>query len=227
MKTEKIYKQLSYSLKDIDTDKRTVAFYFNKFMEYDSDDDRIFPGAGKKTRTENRDRIKHLYNHWKTIGKPLMIDEDTNGDFMVSKLGRDTDSNDVYLKYQDGLITEHSFGFEGINPVENERGGRDFKEYKLWEASSLDLWGAQKMTPVISVKSIEPRNIEMWTDRLQKLSKAVRKGYSDETAEELENQLMIISEFLKNLSTQPDRKDTTEPRINYLNVIEKLNIKIQ
>ena len=63
MKQEKIYKYLTHELKDLDMSKRTVAFYFNKFSEYDSDRDRIFPGGAKKTVKENFARIKHLYNH--------------------------------------------------------------------------------------------------------------------------------------------------------------------
>ncbi|TVR42797.1 MAG: hypothetical protein EA392_00020, partial [Cryomorphaceae bacterium] len=123
-------KSNSYELKDLDTERREVAFYFNKFGDYDSDGDRIFPGASTKTVAESFSRIKHLYNHWNTIGKPQKIEEDNFGTFMVSKLGRDADSQNVALKYEDGLITEHSFG---LNPImdkskENEKGGLDIYE---------------------------------------------------------------------------------------------------
>jgi len=210
----KTYKHCSHTLKDISEEKREVAFYFNKFGEYDSDGDRMFPGSSKKTVQESFNRIKHLYNHWNTVGKPLSIEEDSFGTFMVSKLGRDRDSNDVWLKYQDGLITEHSFGFEVIpdKMVKNEKGGLDFYEYKLWEASSLDKWGAQSLTPVISVKSMEKDNIEEWVTRLQRLTKAIKGGYSDEQIQEFESQMQKITEFLKSMATtQPEQQATTEP----------------
>jgi len=209
-----IIKSNSYQIKDLDTERREVAFYFNKFGDYDSDNDRIFPGASTKTVAEQFSRVKHLYNHWNTVGKPQKIEEDNFGTFMVSKLGRDTESQNVALKYEDGLITEHSFG---LNPImdkskQNEKGGLDIYEYKLWEASSLDKWGAQSQTPVISVKSMDKANIEDWIDRLNRLSKAIRKGYTDDQIQEFEQQMQKITEFLKTIkSTQPGQQDTTEP----------------
>lgn len=231
MKTEKQYKYCEMSLKDLNTETREVAFYFNKFGDFDSDNDRFFPGSSKKTVSENFDRIKHLYNHWNTIGKPKSIQEDDYGTFMVSKLGRDRDSNDAYLKYQDGLITEHSFGLQGIpdKSVKNDRGGFDFYEFKMWEASSLDKWGAQSQTPVISVKSMDKSNIAEWVDRLQKLTKAIKGGYSDEQIQEFEMQMQKITEFLKTMSTtQPGQQATTEPegltkKSIYNQIIHNLN----
>ena len=211
----KIHKSSSFELKDMDTVKREVAFYFNAFGEYDSDSDRMFPGSSTKTVKENFPRIKHLYNHWNTVGKPLSVQEDQFGAFMVSKIGRDSDSQNVLLKYEDGLITEHSFGLEPIfeKCKKNERGGLDIYEYKMWEASSLDKWGSQSMTPVISVKSMDKSNIQEWVTRLERLTKAIRKGYTDEQIEEFEIQMKSITEFLKQIqTTQPDGIDrTTEP----------------
>lgn len=225
----KQYKYLSgIELKDLDSENRQVAFYFNAFGQYDADSDRFFPGSSKKTVQENFERIKHLYNHYSTVGKAKEIEEDDFGTYMVSKLGRDTDSNDVYLKYQDGLITEHSFGFQGIEnkSVKNERGGLDFYEYKLWEASSLDTWGAQSNTPVISVKSMDKSNIETWIKRLQKLTQAIKHGYTDDQIIEFENQMQKISEFLINMkTTQPDpQEETTEPDSVWKEISETIKL---
>jgi HK97 family phage prohead protease len=224
MKTKE-YKLLTYQLKDMDTQKREVAFYFNAFGQLDSDRDRIMPGSSKKSVSENWERIKHLYNHWDTVGKPLSVQEDGFGTFMVSKLGRDTDSNNVLLKYEDGLITEHSFGFETVKGQRNPEGGQDIYEYKLWEASSLDKWGAQSMTPVISLKSMDKSNVQEWITRLAKLQKAVRKGYTDEQAQEFETQIEKITEFLMSIkeTTEPEQQATTQPEP----LIKRLAIEIQ
>ena len=210
-----MYKFSHFELKDLDVKKREVAFYFNAFAKYDSDKDRIFPGSSKKTAKENMHRIKHLYNHSFTVGKAMQVEEDDFGTFMVSKIGRDTDSDNVLLKYEDGLITEHSFGFEPIAATTktNEKGGLDIYEYKLWEASSLDKWGAQEMTPTISLKSLERANIMSVIERLDSLNKALKKSYTDDQIIKFEKEIIQISSFLKYMATtQPDDFDrTTEP----------------
>ena len=202
----------------MDTEKREVAFYFNKFDTPDSDNDIFVMGSSTKTVRENFDRIKHLYNHYNTIGKPIKVEEDNFGAFMVSKIGRDRESNDVLLKYEDGLITEHSFGFRGVKYDKNEKGGFTYSEYELWEASSLDKWGAQSQTPVISVKSMDKSNMQEWVKRLEKLTKAIKGGYSDEQIHEFELQMQKITEFLKSMTvtSEPDGQDrTTHPeRLN-------------
>jgi len=207
------YKQLPHSLKDMDVHKREVAFYFNTFKEADSENDRFFPGSSTKTVAENFNRIKHLYNHWSTVGKPISIQEDDFGTFMVSKIGRDTESNNVLLKYEDGLITEHSFGFQTVKSQGNTEGGKDIFEYKLWEASSLDKWGAQPLTPLISLKAIENIPVQEWVDRLTRLRAAVRKGYTDEQVQEFELQITKITDLLllAQVATEPGPSATTQP----------------
>jgi len=230
MKTKQ-YKIATFELKDMDVPKREVAFYFNAFNKLDSDRDRIMPGSSKKSVLESFARVKHLYNHYNTVGKPISVEEDAFGTFMVSKIGRDSDSQNVLLKYEDGLITEHSFGFETIKGDRNQEGGQNIFELKLWEASSLDKWGAQSMTPVISLKSMEQSNVQEWINRLQKLTKAIRHGYTDEQISEFENQMQKITEFLMTLkeTTEPGQQDTTQPeplidwgKANQLILTEKL-----
>ena len=118
-----IYSQKgAFELKDMDTQKREVSLYLSKFDAMDSDFDIIRKGSFSKSlkergpgSTSNR-KIAFLRHHdWeKQIGKFLKLEEDDNGLFAVAQLGRSTDGEDAYRDYEDGIIKEHSIGFQYI-----------------------------------------------------------------------------------------------------------------
>lgn len=189
-------------IKDLNLKDRIVQAYYFNAESIDTDYDIIDIGAYDKSITERgpksaQPRIKHLYNHWEGAGVLQELGKDMKGGWFISKLGRHTIGRDVLLMYEDGLITEHSHGFETINSsVETVEGKeiRRIKEGILWEVTSLDKWGANKNTPVI--KSIEDQR--EWVGRLDKLQKAINRGnYTDDTFEVFEIQIMQIKELLK------------------------------
>jgi HK97 family phage prohead protease len=203
-------KSFSFQLKELDVKERIVAGYFAAFGNVDSDGDIIRPGAFKKSILENgpqsaTKRIKHLFNHWDTVGVLEELKEDEFGLYYRSKIGRHTLGNDVLMMYEDSIITEHSIGF---NPVNEQPKGvfNEIIEVQLWEGSCLDKWGANMNTPVM--KAQEKANL--YIERLGKLTKALRNGsYSDETMQNLEIQLKQIQSYIIELTTQPG--NTTEP----------------
>ena len=199
-------------VKDINIKDRIVqAYYFNS-QTVDSDGDIISSDAYDKSITErgpksSMPRIKHLFNHWEGTGILQELGKDEKGGWFISKLGRHSVGRDTLLMYEDGLITEHSHGFETINASNEVIEGKDIRRIKegiLWEVTSLDKWGANMNTPVM--KSLEDRNY--WTKRIDKLMKALSSGtYTDETFELLEIQLIQIKEMIR-LFDKPEQLPT-------------------
>lgn len=202
-------------IKDVNIQKRTVQAYYYNSQTVDSDNDLILPGAYAKSITERgpkstQPRIKHLYNHWDAAGVLLELGEDDQGGWFLSKLGRHTVGRDVLTMYDDGLITEHSHGFEIIktdNDRIDDKDVRVIKEAILWEVTSLDKWGANQNTPVIKSKD----DYNYWIKKLDKLNKAFTSGnYSDEAFELLEIQLKQIQEIFRKFELKPEQPSTTE-----------------
>lgn len=189
-------------IKDLNLKDRIVqAYYFNS-QTVDSDNDIISNDAYDRSIQERGPksalpRIKHLFNHWEGTGVIQELGSDVKGGWFISKLGRHTIGRDTLLMYEDGLITEHSHGFETVNAGVEQIGNQEIRRIKeaiLWEVTSLDKWGANMNTPVM--KSLEDRNY--WTKRLDVLIKAFSDGkYTDETFELLEVQLMQIKEMIR------------------------------
>lgn len=183
-------------LKDFDTNKGIVSFYFSNFNSKDSDNDIIKQGAFTKTIQENRKRIKHLKNHNMTQAPGTIIDiaEDSVGAYAVSQLVKSTLGRDTLLEYEGGVITEHSMGFQVIKEQFDQFSGANIiQEVKLWEVSSLTAWGANENTPVIGVKSEE--EILKQLQSIESLLKS--SNLSDERAKELYNFSIKLSEQLK------------------------------
>lgn len=221
-------KSFSLQIKDIDTSKRIVKGYFSSFNFVDSDNELITHGAFQKSLVENgvnssTKRIKHLYNHWETVGVLQELKEDDFGLYFESQLGRHTLGNDVLMMYEDGIITEHSIGFK---TTQSKQVGnvKHLTEVQLWEGSSLDKWGANMNTPALKSKD----KANLYIERIDLLTKAIRNGrYSDDRFDELIIQLKQVQQHLYELiSTQPN--ETTEPEteqksLDYDKLIELFN----
>ena len=177
---------------DVDTTKKIVVGYFAKFEdEPDSDGDIIARGAFTKTLAMNGpqsgNRIWHLWNHnlSEPINKPYLLAEDASGLRFETKFPDTTVGRDKLTLYQEGAITEHSFGFNVIN---NEmKGGFNYlTELRMWEGSSV-LWGANKNSNTVGLKSDE---FALKTNILESL---LRNGtLSDETFRMIEKLLKDI-----------------------------------
>ena len=205
-------KTCSLQIKDISEKEGIVSGYFSAFGNKDSDGDIIEKGAFNKTVKENgpqstHPRIKHLLDHnsSKVIGVIQELHEDNKGLFYVSKMGNHTLGRDVLNMYNDGIITEHSIGFNTIKEESDSQNKVNrIKEVRLWEGSSLQTWGANPDTPVLGVKGIEKQPYE-YIERITVITKALRNGkYTDDTFDLLEIELKQIQEILSNLLQKPD-----------------------
>lgn len=233
------YKDFADSVKDVDSVKGVVTGYFAKFGNKDSDGDIIMPGAFKKTIAENgpessRPRILHLYQHdpWKPIGKPSVLKEDDKGLYFESQISQTSTGRDVIQLYLDGVLTEHSIGF---NIIKHERDKNTdttkLTELKLWEGSTVS-WGANSEALVTGVKSIDKDSYDFLIRKLDTMNKALKDGnYTDDTMRQLQIHTEQIKAFIISLAEhlEPQRtpQRTDEPGINVDDLIDKLKSNIK
>lgn len=227
-------KTISGGVKDVDTEKRTVQLYFSNFDSLDADGDIVKQGAFEKTIKEwgpdGANRIKHWRNHDpnSVIGKPLKMFEDSFGGGAISQMGQNQKAKDAILDYQDGLITEHSFGYA---IVENDNSNTDYNiltELKMWEYSAVVL-GANENTPVVSVKGMDSEVLERWFkdkfDTIAKLTKAKTiSGYSDERLIGIEHSILVLTKQLQQAVFEKFAQSTSISEMEKLAVNKQNNI---
>ena len=198
-------------IKDISSDKRQVAVYLAKFDNIDSDNDMIKKGAFTKSIQErgpdspsNRKIAFLRWHDWeKPIGKFLTLQEDDFGLFAVSQLGTSVGGNDAWNDYNDGIIREHSIGFQYIQDKMRwiddanapAQGYWMISELKLYEGSAVT-FGANSETNVIDVMKSE-----------DKVEKAVK----------ISNEIDILIKGLANGKGSDERLFEMEMKLKYLN----------
>jgi len=198
-------------IKDISSDKRQVAVYLAKFDNIDSDNDMIKKGAFTKSIQErgpdspsNRKIAFLRWHDWeKPIGKFLTLQEDDFGLFAVSQLGTSVGGNDAWNDYNDGIIREHSIGFQYIQDKMRwiddanapAQGYWMISELKLYEGSAVT-FGANSETNVIDVMKSE-----------DKVEKAVK----------ISNEIDLLIKGLANGKGLDERLFEMEMKLKYLN----------
>ena len=211
------YKQNDLTLKNFDSKEGIVEFYFASFGTLDSDGDVITENAYKKTLEEStsnthKSRIKHFKNHnpEQCCGVIKNFYTDDKGVVAVSQIAKTQLGVDTLIEYEAGIITEHSQGFQIVNEKFDEMEGVNvITEIKLWEVSSLTHWGANKNTPMVSVKSAKDI-----LSLMQKMNQILHKSnISDERGEELLKAYDELGETLKSL-TQPSNDTTEAEKVN-------------
>jgi HK97 family phage prohead protease len=198
-------------IKDISSDKRQVAVYLAKFDNIDSDNDMIKKGAFTKSIQErgpdspsNRKIAFLRWHDWeKPIGKFLTLEEDDFGLFAVSQLGTSQLGEDAFRDYTDGIIREHSIGFQYIQDKMRwiddanapAQGYWMISELKLYEGSAVT-FGANSETNVVDVMKSE-----------DKVEKAVK----------ISNEIDILIKGLANGKGSDERLFEMEMKLKYLN----------
>jgi HK97 family phage prohead protease len=198
-------------IKDISSDKRQVAVYLAKFDNIDSDNDMIKKGAFTKSIQErgpdspsNRKIAFLRWHDWeKPIGKFLTLEEDDFGLFAVSQLGTSQMGEDAFRDYTDGIIREHSIGFQYIQDKMRwiddstlpSQGYYQISELKLYEGSAVT-FGANSETNVVDVMKSE-----------DKVEKAVK----------ISNEIDLLIKGLANGKGSDERLFEMEMKLKYLN----------
>jgi hypothetical protein len=233
-------KNIDFQIKDIDTAGRRVKMALSRFNNVDSDGDIIVKGAFSKSIQErgpdsqsNR-KIKFLRYHdfENQIGVFKQLEETPDYLLAYADLGRSTKGNDAFLDYQDGIITEHSIGFQTINDkIEIRQDGTQIlKEVILWEGSAVT-FGANSETPLFSVsKGNSEDYLEKLNKKMNGLTNALKNGKgTDERLEAIEMNIRVCqtkyNEVINSLKTKEPTKVTQEIKSNqhndfYLNLLK-------
>ena len=206
------------SIKDLSLGKREVAMYLSKFNVIDSDNDMIIKGAFEKSILErgvnsnsNRNIAFLRYHDWQhQIGKFLKLEEDEKGLFAVAQLGTSTKGEDALRDYEEGIIKEHSIGFqyisENVKFIEDnnneQKGYYQINEVKLFEGSAVT-FGANEFTEVLNIG--KSKNcidaLEKLTKEIDIVTKALINGRgTDERMYNLEMKLKYLNSRLIDLA---------------------------
>lgn len=187
-------------------------------------------------------KIKHLSNHdlTKGIGRNELLEEATvdNITFLHANswMSETTDGEETLIKYKEGLIDQHSIGFRYLNLewIESESEAFDdmlkqlinpddaidagwmwiVKEIELYEYSSLDGFGANRLTPFLGVKSdnvnVQYNNL---VAKLDALHNAMKSGSGEkETMQLQEKQIKQMIYELYNPEPDPKSTALNEPQ---------------
>ena len=236
-----LYKEIGQSFKDVDVKAGIVTGYFSSFGTLDSDGDIVVKGAFQRTISENgpsgKKRIKHLLDHntCKVVAVPQLLEEHEIGLYYESKAGRHTLGQDFLKMAEDGIITEHSFGYRIVKQQSGEFEGNKVNfltELKMWEGSSMQAWGANMDTPVTGIKSLEDI-----LDTYDRLTKALKSGtYSDETFLEIEARHKKLSELIKTTlpggstdtdTTKPDEREDEAAAKAAMNLVRTFKLAVE
>jgi hypothetical protein len=232
--------------KDVDMTKRTVQVIPNTFYFYDSDGDVLIKGATMKSIADRGPdskapgKIKNVYAHdlKVQIGRPTLMDErivdNMNCQYAESEILNTTKGNDTLIEYQEGVIDNHSIGFQYLgsglelitaddqnwtkwlsmlmNPQDAEDAGYMFivSEIKQFEWSPV-AFGANELTPYLGVKSGNKDGMALKVmERIDLLGKQLRNGrQSDETMYGYELEILQLKQIISELFLQgPSIKDT-------------------
>lgn len=232
-------KETSFKALDIDEGSRRVKGLLSGFNVIDSDQDMILKGAFSKSikdrgpQSGSNRQIAYLWAHdiLQPIGKFLELEETDEGLQFVAEMGRSTIAKDTLLNYQDGIIREHSIGFQYpendkmsyIDAEEAKKRGYDLdygffeiREVKLFEGSAV-MFGANEFTPTLEVAKGETLigRQEAIENQIQGIVKAIRNGEgSDDRLQFLDIFLEQISakyNALVELAKKPNHKDSLLP----------------
>ena len=209
-----------FKVEDVDTKEGIVTAYGSSFNVIDSYREYTRPGTFIRTINEwgpkGKDRIKHLmdHNHTKRAGKIIDLAEDTFGLRFRSKLSRNEAGRNALIEYSEGLITEHSIGYDVVKWERDEdRDALALIEVKLFEISSV-MWGANPETPVIDLKNLQsdPRLLDTLLMQMRAIRRVMDCAITDERAIELEQLLknftQVTTELERALMAGPPQEGT-------------------
>jgi len=194
------FKNYDATINDLDVNNGIVTGYFSKFGNIDRDEDMIMPGAFAKSIQErgpksNKPEIAFLWQHdmYKPLGKLVDLREDGYGLYFEAKVSDTSYGQDALKLYRDGVITQHSIGFQTIKAIEEQDGDKEVNkilEVKLWEGSAVT-FGANPDTPFIGFKAY---TFEEKQDRVKLLVKCLKNGdYTDEMFSLIEFELLKLT----------------------------------
>lgn len=221
-------KNLAFEVKDIDTAGRRVKVALAAFGNMDSDRDVIRKGAFMKSiqergpqSTGNRKIAMLRYHDWEhQTGKWVTLEETDYHLIGVGEMGKSTKGNDAFLDYQDGIIREHSIGFNYIQDKmqligEGDQAYWEIKEVILWEGSAVT-FGANDLTPTLDVsKGNYVDVIKRINEQMDGFITALKNGQgTDERLHSIEMGLQVCKQKYNSLIEMKSVNSTLEDESN-------------
>lgn len=201
-----LHKNLPNSVKDVDARRGVICAYGSSFNVVDDGNDMCVPGCYTKTIAQQgpgskQPRIKFLYQHDTTqiLGVPSVLKEDGFGLYFEAKIADTALGRDVLTLYSEGILTEHSIGYETVVAEwDRTHQVRLLKELRLFEISSVT-FGMNPETPVVAVKSVtDPSHLASIATKAARLDSLLHNGTlrSDALCETLERELKALQTAL-------------------------------
>jgi Caudovirus prohead serine protease len=238
------YQLANATVKDVDTKKRSVDIIVNSFNYLDSDMDVLMSGCAMrsiKARGVNSDataKIKFALDHdltkrpgvWTDLGEKEWNykGQKITGIGGTIYLSDTKQGNDTLINYNDGVIDNHSIGFQysKIDMIERDAHGNSkqwdnmmqclinpndvgdktvmfaVKEINLFEGSAV-AFGANQLTPFLGVKSNDKDLIKLKLfDRLDTLQSCLKSGHqSDDMMHVFELQILQLKQLIDEMNT--------------------------
>lgn len=225
---EIVYKNYNASIKDLDVKSGRITGYFSEFGSMDYDSDIMEQGCFRKTIAERgpngKNEIKFLWQHdsWKPLGPIEVLQEDMKGLYFEAKVTDTSYGLDALKLYRDGVINQHSVGFQTMKSIDETIDGKEVRritEVKLWEGSAVT-WGANPNTPFSGFKSLTREEKD---SRIKLLMKTIREGnYTDETYSAIEYEILKLSSV--NIEAVVNTSNDVNPKeaINTINKFREI-----
>jgi hypothetical protein len=188
-------KAFSFQLKDFDDEQGRVSGYLSTFDNVDEGDDRVRPGAFKRT-LQNKYEYKKKNNKqylmpllWQhkdsePIGGYTEAKEDGIGLWVELEVDLDVQrGKEAYSGLKKGYIFQQSMGYDAIQSEYVKVEGkmiRDLTEVRLWEGSIVT-FPMNEEAVVTDVKTASGRHM----DRKSKEKKTVQEHYAEEMCKDL------------------------------------------
>lgn len=189
-------------VKDVDRDSNVVTGYYAAWTS-DSVDDRFEKGAFEESIEKfgpqaDKQRIVHLNQHLtkQPIGRPITLREDNHGLYFETAIADTRKGRDVLALYNEGVISEHSVGFQRQEEREEEK-DTVIEKALLLEGSNVT-WGANSDTPFTGFKSGK-QAIEELVNYASNLKSALREDLTQTTARKVEHGIDAIESELRRL----------------------------
>ncbi|MEJ5962808.1 HK97 family phage prohead protease [Pedobacter immunditicola] len=226
-------KNFTIDISNVDVDSRIISGYASTFNTIDADGDLIVKGAFAKTLMENgvesaNPRIFHLYQHdiTQVLGRPTKLIEDDKGLYFETQIANTSLGNDVLQLYKEGVINEHSIGFQTVKST-NRGSYNEIQEVKLFEFSTVT-FGANANTPFLGFKS-QFSDQESITSQFDKVSKMLKGDITPETAQLLTIYLNQFKTAFLDLSIKAvealDPLEDSLEDVNPLDIKQEIEVK--
>jgi len=181
--------ELPAMVKDVDTKNGIITGYFSAFDIVASDNEIVVPGAFRRTIRERgpggSKRVAFLRQHRPELllGRPSVLKEDKTGLYFESTISKTSYGQDTLTLYADGVINEHSIGYDVVKQERESDKPTRLLELRLWDGSAVT-WGSNDQTPFLGFKSLKD-----WTkafEQVDSINRALTDAITDDTAMSLE-----------------------------------------